>query len=373
MNAGRPYPEDMDDQIEAELTRRLLSPARPLVLYVLGTGMCIGAMWWLTGAPIYLWLLGAAAAASLWRLSVIVAFGRRNTRTLDRSEAGRWEALHAVGAIGGSLVVSAFTLACLHAGDLSGLILALCFATGQAASVAIRNPRPWLARSQVTLTLLPIAIACILADDVKLRCLGALLAFCLASFFETLTGNVQSLRELLIARRDAAYAASRDALTGLVNRRHFDEALSEALNDERPCALILIDLDGFKPVNDLHGHAAGDEVLQQTARRLEALVDPADLVARIGGDEFAVLLLGERQAGAVKLLADRICLDLSSPVHLDHAAVRVGASAGAVIHAGTEHRAPGEIKRMADEALYASKRNGKGLASLAPPKLSLAV
>jgi diguanylate cyclase (GGDEF)-like protein len=374
MTVEEPLDErSIQDQVEIELIDRLISPVRPLILYVLGFGLCIGVMWWRTEAPVFHALFFAATIASLARGAVLLAYLlRAETPALTLAGARRWESAHAACAIFCNLVLAAFSLVCFQTGQPAGYLLATCFALGQAASVATRNPRPWLANVLVTLALGPIVIVCVLSADDTLRAMAALVAFSLLSFYETSLNHARNLRELLLSRRRAALAANHDALTGLVNLRRFDEAASDLFDQRQPFALLYVDLDGFKPINDTYGHPSGDEVLRQVANRLRALAGPRDVVARVGGDEFAIVLEGEHGAGQVKLIADQIVMLLAQPVSLGSLTVRVGGSVGAVIHSGGQDRlcSLSELKRLADEALYASKREGKGRAQLAAPRLS---
>lgn len=163
--------------------------------------------------------------------------------------------------------------------------------------------------------------------------------------------------ELLEAKWQIAELEARadvDPLTDVLNRRGFDRELARALSYVKRyggrAALVLIDLDGFKAVNDSHGHAAGDALLKAVAARLVASVRASDIVARLGGDEFAALLwnLDESQA-AVKTRDIEVSI---SAVRADGLAV--GASAGAVMLDGD--RTPGDITDAADRAMYARKR-----------------
>ncbi|CAH0447020.1 putative diguanylate cyclase DgcE [Ralstonia syzygii subsp. syzygii] len=150
-------------------------------------------------------------------------------------------------------------------------------------------------------------------------------------------------------------------LTGLLNRAGFENRLSAALaqarGDGTVGALLLLDLDGFKVVNDTHGHAVGDALLRRFAQRLARTVRPCDGVARFGGDEFAVILAQPDDARAV---ARHILEACDRPFRLGEAVVRVGASIGiAGFDAGT--LAQSAVFEAADEALYEAKSRGKGL------------
>ena len=161
--------------------------------------------------------------------------------------------------------------------------------------------------------------------------------------------------------------ARHDALTGLPNRRVFAEAL-EAANAEAgraaaPYAILIIDLDRFKPVNDIHGHQAGDAVLREIASRIGALVRTGDTVARLGGDEFGVILHcgtpEEEAAASAVALADRIIHDVERPVSIGDRYVEVGASVGIAVSPanGTDSET---LLRAADMAMYRSKEEGHG-------------
>ena len=170
--------------------------------------------------------------------------------------------------------------------------------------------------------------------------------------------------DLIKQREEHAHGlAHRDALTGLPNRRALEASVDEAIQSARlrgqGFAVCLVDLDGFKPVNDSHGHGAGDTVLAEVARRLQAVVRAEDTVARIGGDEFALVMSNVRTQGDVAPLLERCLQAIRQPIALDGGAtVGIGASIGAVFGTGGESGA--ELLHAADEAMYAVKREGKG-------------
>ena len=152
-----------------------------------------------------------------------------------------------------------------------------------------------------------------------------------------------------------------DPLTGLLNRRGLQLGLQPLIDQSAPgrlTAVYLLDLDGFKPVNDLHGHDAGDELLVQMGERLKGVMRANDLVARLGGDEFVVVatqLGGDAEAEVVghKLLA---CSD--APFQLTHTGCSVGITVGYALAAGDGADAA-ELLRRADAAMYGGKQAGK--------------
>ena len=166
------------------------------------------------------------------------------------------------------------------------------------------------------------------------------------------------------AQTETTDRRSYDALTGLANRALFMERVAEALGranrrGRATFAVLFIDLDHFKAVNDIHGHAAGDRLLIEVARRLEAAVRPGDTVARIGGDEFAVLVARVEAPEDATGVAERIQREMTTPLPLGQDAVRPGASIGiALSHSGYED--PAEVLRDADAAMYRAKADGRG-------------
>jgi diguanylate cyclase (GGDEF)-like protein/PAS domain S-box-containing protein len=132
--------------------------------------------------------------------------------------------------------------------------------------------------------------------------------------------------------------AERDPLTGLLNRAGFDGWLSRqtAAGEGATTAVLYIDLDRFKPVNDTHGHAVGDEVLAMFAARLQRLVRPTDAVARLGGDEFAIVLSGVTELGPVQAVARKVVEAAAQPFEIGDLRLSIGASVGAALDATGE-------------------------------------
>jgi diguanylate cyclase (GGDEF)-like protein/PAS domain S-box-containing protein len=163
----------------------------------------------------------------------------------------------------------------------------------------------------------------------------------------------QDVSDLDAARRRLEHLATHDALTGLCNRSLLSERLGQLIEASRPLALLYVDLDHFKPVNDTHGHDVGDEVLCSVAQRLIDGVAESDLVARVGGDEFVVLATGIADRLTATELAERLQTSVSGPYRVSTGTVQIGASVGAVV-SSTESTAAG-LLAQADLAMYAAK------------------
>lgn len=173
-------------------------------------------------------------------------------------------------------------------------------------------------------------------------------------------------QQLAESRVQLARAAERDPLTDLVNRRGFLAQLEARMGTARgggpPFALLFLDLDGFKPVNDTYGHRAGDLVLQAVADALRAGLRGVDVAARLGGDEFAALVQ-TAEPGALERLGARLLANVERPVDVDGVEVRVSASLGVVVCDGSDGSADAVLER-ADRAMYLAKQAGGGMAQL---------
>jgi len=153
--------------------------------------------------------------------------------------------------------------------------------------------------------------------------------------------------------------ATHDSLTGLPNRAHFTEKLELAIASEKhPFAVLFIDLDGFKPVNDSLGHEAGDALLREIGSRIRGAVRADDVVGRLGGDEFIVLLRDIAQPREAARVAAKIRLLVGQPLHIHGRALGVTPSIGIAIHPDDANTAAG-LLRAADLAMYEAKRGGK--------------
>ncbi|MFG1991363.1 diguanylate cyclase domain-containing protein [Actinoplanes sp. NPDC048988] len=157
--------------------------------------------------------------------------------------------------------------------------------------------------------------------------------------------------------------ALHDPLTGLANRALLRERLTVALSRSRrsgrPVGALLLDLNGFKRVNDMHGHAAGDDLLKVVADRLRRCVRTEDVVGRLGGDEFVIIAEDLRSARDAMVIADRVVAALNETVPVGRRQLSTPASIGIAL-SHTDVKDPDELLRMADAAMYTAKRRGGG-------------
>jgi diguanylate cyclase len=295
------------------------------------------------------------------RIYSLLRYKARGGRLSD-ADVVRWERLYGVGASAFGLALGLLSFHALQLDDQPGAWVAfglsMSFCVGMVSRAAIR---PWIILTTAALLLTPTMIGGLLRPELAYK-VGAIM---LVLFWLTLREASRHLSAAFIERLEAkhrlARQATHDFLTGLPNRIAFLQALSEMRDD---FAIIAIDLDGFKPVNDRHGHQAGDDLLRQVAERLSSCVGDTGLAARFGGDEFMILkplVSGRRGRDEARALTQQAILALSMPFLLSDIPVRIGASAGILIKAaGATAGSPTQLLEQVDRALYAAKRAGGG-------------
>lgn len=197
---------------------------------------------------------------------------------------------------------------------------------------------------------------------------AAMLLVYVVNTFETMSSQKDTLTQLATARKDAdkrleelEFMTQHDHLTGLMNRRAFEKAATDFLprrrnRDRGHMAYFLIDLDGFKPINDSYSHKAGDAVLVGVADRLKAVIGKSGIVARLGGDEFAVALPAVRDRAHALRLADKMAKTIKEPIVSDHRQLAVGASIGIALTTTTTDTLAG-LASGADQAMYRAKQD----------------
>jgi diguanylate cyclase (GGDEF)-like protein len=326
------------------------------------------------GSSLLLILGALGAIVTAWRLAAIRAY-HRAAPVLRFDDIRRWERHYAAGNL-----ASAALLALLNITAMAGhnplvhlITVSLVFGFG-AGIVARTSVRPLACIAGLLTATVPTVTALLFHafEPYALPLHGELFlieAFIVAAItglsIQTVVHLYRTAVEHHTARHDMAKLARTDALTGLSNRlllrELFQDRAETAVRARSLVALHYLDLDGFKAVNDRHGHPAGDALLEQVARRLEHMVRSGDVVARLGGDEFIVLQAGISDESEAEMLARRIIRDISKPYNIDNVSLSVSVSVGIA----TAPKLGIELERLlacADAALYRAKAGGKARA-----------
>ncbi len=338
---------------------------------------------YLASAPLYLLVvlvappLAATVGALATLLGELSVRRARRTRAGDTaSEVGRRILVLLLGAVVAhlpaaalpSLLALAAAAVVLEAGDIVTAPLVLAPITGEPplGIIAAVARASWLEEGTQYLLGVVGALAAAQALWAPLLLVGPIIVvyYALARALEAQV-RAEGARAQAVQAADALeHLALHDALTGLPNRTLLHDRLAHALRlverDATALALLLLDLDRFKAVNDTLGHQAGDALLQQVAARLQGALRISDTVARLGGDEFAVLLPGADRDGAVQA-TQTLLAALVAPVRLEGQTVQVGASIGVAL-APAQGREAAVLLRHADRAMYVAKRGGSGYA-----------
>jgi len=359
-------PARENDALLAYLVATIYSARAPLFASMaLAMLITLGA-YAMTGAPIFLAHLFAHVLIGAGRIHRLACYERRTPAEMSAREFfefdvafGAWSALYAL-----TLGLTCYQLTALS-GDADTLALGLAACTGFTLAFVTRSagrPRTLLlqvlgiAAPQIyALVTLPVPHGFIYAELV-----GALVVAALVM------GRHGYQRIVALFEADDANRrmARQDMLTGLLNRFAINQAFAQALAEaeSRPgdaLAVVIVDLDRFKEINDTLGHAVGDGVIVETARRLSALAGPDWHVARMGGDEFMIVARGRGfRSEDVEAIGEKIVASLSRPFEIDRLAVSGSASVGVAVY--PEHgREMAELMKYADFALYEAKRGGR--------------
>lgn len=266
-----------------------------------------------------------------------------------------------------STLFAAASFACMVSGHPVLAVMAAVNTAGVVGAVSSRNaPTPRFGALIIAICALPFAVGVALAPFPGMQVLSIIVPLWAIGMYVIMQQNydiaVRMIRAEIVTRR----LALTDVLTGLGNRMCLDEQLALACdrmvksNDPAGFTLLYLDLDGFKTVNDIYGHIAGDALLKAVGKRLRQSLRPQDQICRNGGDEFAIILPNTPQEEAT-FVAKRIIAAIARPFDIgisDH--VYIGVSIGSA-HAPEDGSAPALLLAAADLALYNAKRAGKGV------------
>jgi diguanylate cyclase (GGDEF)-like protein len=355
------------DDIQLDLATLAFRDALPMVS--LGS-TCIAAVT-LVGASDTrdpaLWRLAALLALfGAVRIAICLLFKASDPAALTAHSARIWTNRFALATLVYTLCFTLVTFHNFSRHDPVGECLCTLGTFALEASFTSRvGLPPWFSHTATTLLLGGLGISATNLTMDRLPLAFALLGVLAYVQWVSAESRFHIVVEQLRAEHKLRHLAARDPLTGLVNRRSFNERVETACAQASSFAVLYLDLDRFKQVNDTHGHAVGDELLRAVAARLGDAVRSTDLVARFGGDEFAVLLMPLAHDLDAKHCAARIVDELSHPFELCGKTVHIGASVGVRVADGPL-KDPSTLLQAADRALYRVKRSGGGDFSFAP-------
>ncbi|WP_210257221.1 bifunctional diguanylate cyclase/phosphodiesterase [Chelativorans sp. ZYF759] len=372
LTSGDSNPDLIRAQLDAFLRQLPL-----LHLTLLVSIICIAAIFF-GHAPDYLTLYVPAALMAVFFLRAM-SLRRIRTEAVDDRTAQRVLRVIAVLAVLLAASFAAWSLALLPHGEeqqklhalffmcIAAICTIFCLAHVRAAVFTI-----------IALIIGPIVLyfgssghPIFTAMAINMAFVVAAMVYVLQTNHRTLTAMVGSQKELSATQAQASCLSDEnlrlahlDSLTGLPNRRQFFARLEERfdLASQDPChgfAVALIDLDGFKPVNDLYGHGVGDKVLLEVGERLQAFASDSIFVARLGGDEFGLMMDGTAPDSELTDLGQAVCTALQQPYELPEALVKLSASIGLAAH-GTDQESPRQLMELADYALYEAKQHHRG-------------
>ena len=357
----RPVPDQL---FYFELVRALYSTPKSISSATIAALSIIAISGALTDDAFYgVFFLGFMIVGA-WRAGIVLLYQHASHDTKDAASIKRWELRALLGAwVFAGLVglTGAYTLTAHPGTDVE--ILISCCVIGYIAGISSRNAsRPLVTIGQISFTCVPFTIALIIRADIVHVSLAIFIAVLYVSTIvicRTVFDNIVSRHE---AFRRIEILAQRDALTDLWNRAAFlhllEQRIATVAGTQDILALIAIDLDRFKDINDTLGHPVGDAVLKEAADRIRSAVRPGDEISRIGGDEFLVMLTGADPA-EVGSTARRILAKFSDPFMVNMTNSVCGASVGYAI-APMDGSTLDELLRNADLALYEAKKRGRG-------------
>ncbi|MGD0720886.1 MAG: EAL domain-containing protein [Roseiarcus sp.] len=267
-------------------------------------------------------------------------WARLARRPISDADAGFLLRLTAIVGPACSFILLVWALALFHYGDAyaHGHILFYLATTLLSCTFCMMHLRA-AALVMTGVTAIPFALFLLatgrpvyIAVAISMLLVSAAMTYILLVFWRDFANMIDYQRGLVDSLVENARLANLDSLTGLPNRRQFlfalQEDLDEAARDQQPLVIGLVDLDGFKSVNDLYGHAVGDDVLIEAGRRLAGLCDRTTLLARLGGDEFGFIIDGDMNEADIRALGARICNVLQTPFALPGLVVEISGSVG---------------------------------------------
>ncbi|MBB3952973.1 GGDEF domain-containing protein [Aureimonas jatrophae] len=348
-----PAYRDLPDDVVADLTARMYESRTGVRWMVLiAVAPTVAAV---HQSPSRALILSAIAVwlACIVRIAVAETYEWLGDRSQSRPNQIRWQTAYGIGGIGLSVAFAAFTALVILGGDSPMLNWALATAVGMAyGPIPYVALQPKVGYPQTTIPLAVPAIFLTTLNDTTSTYLAVSMIVGIVSVLGHCRLQYARAVEALLDRRSVDRLATTDPLTGLWNRRQLEAVVRQALQEKLDGLHWLgIDLDRFKSVNDTLGHESGDLVLRAAAQRITVIAGDDAFVARVGGDEFVVLLSGDRHRA--RMVSERISDALGTSITVPQGTARIGASVG--VTAICPHDTIDGIARRADERMYAHK------------------
>jgi diguanylate cyclase (GGDEF)-like protein len=320
------------------------------------------------------WIIGCGALVCATGLLRVISFGMFKPGSAD-ANARVWERIYEAGALAYAFFVGQLTLlTILLSDDLRLHLVAAFMSTGYAAGACGRNTgRPLLALGQLVACALPLSIAPLFNPSLpgfvvagaNLLYIAVLTDITLRTYrtvFDAFVDRQEKLRMATVYE----HLSKTDPLTGMDNRTNLNTHLEGMLQDEQRIAILWLDLDRFKQINDTLGHGTGDAVLRTIAHRLSVLKQPGGRIARFGGDEF-IVTVPVRDETEAQTRAEELLASIRTPVMLDTMQVDISCSIG--ISVSDQICDSDELLRHADVALYEAKAAGRNCIRLFDPEM----
>ncbi|EAU41323.1 diguanylate cyclase [Fulvimarina pelagi HTCC2506] len=319
----------------------------------------IGAAFYLTGDKNYLLLVGLGYAAVILKIYNALRYAVDCPHgPADRAASERWQLRYLLFGLPYSLLLGLIAAYAAFDPQDAAFVLAMTMVLTYGSGIVVYvAARPYVANTICIGAAIPAYVGTVLCSETWRSGMAVVYVLAIVYVAKATAQQYRAFFELYRTRKCLRDCALTDALTGLPNRRALDEAL-DSVPKGSDVAILFIDLDGFKPVNDTFGHNAGDALLREIAHTLSSSISVAGFVARCGGDEF-VVVLRDGNARFVEETAESIRKRISRLYDFDGGCAEIGASIG--IASGTAGQSNlASLVREADEAMYDAKRAGRG-------------
>jgi diguanylate cyclase (GGDEF)-like protein len=369
-------PTQLPDEVYGELVDMMFTAIAPIIVMGVATTALVILLASEADGILFPALAAACLCTTASRVGIMMLYRQRRVdHPLAPSEIRLWERRYALSSYTFAILLGLVNALSLMSSDVLVHMLVTGLIFGYGAGLATRIAvRPAISSISLLLAVVPTLAGLVThVDDDGAR--GAMIylgqALLIASFtaagLETVFHVYRTTLRQLLAKLDLSRLARRDALTGLPNRLllrdQFEVSVGRIRSTGHFAALLVLDLDRFKPVNDQFGHVTGDALLQAVAKRIRSVVAEQDTVARVGGDEFVVVQTGIQHEDEANILAHRIIRVVSAPYQLGEYKVQIGVSVGVAI-APRDGLELEKLVLCADAALYSAKREGRGRVSV---------